>query len=98
MKLWIQFAYELLAPAGGMALGWFICQRWSRPRWEHDAIRNWYPSADVAEAMFPRDEELERLAQRRELHDSGRLYPARNDAGRPARLYRAKARGKRSTL
>jgi hypothetical protein len=76
----------------------FSVNRWIRPIWEKKAIRNWYPPAVMAEAMFPRDEELERLALRRELHDSGRLYPARTDAGRPARLHKAKPRGKRSTL
>lgn len=71
---------------------------WIRPIWEKKAIRNWYPPADFGDRLVPTDEELERLALRRELHDAGRLYPARDDAGRPARLHRAKARGKRSTL
>jgi len=73
--------------------------RWRvRPRWEKKAIRAWYPPADMGDAMFPRDEELERLAAARELHDSGRLHPPRADSGRPARIYRARTRGKRSTL
>lgn len=93
MDLWILAVFY-----AGAGFGFWMSYRWCKPKWERLAIRRWYPPAEMAQAMFPRDEELERLALRRELHDNGRLYPSRTDAGRPARLHKAKARGKRSTL
>lgn len=37
-------------------------------------------------------EEAERIRIRRELHDSGRSYPPRPDAGPPARVHRARVK------
>lgn len=45
-----------------------------------------YMLADKVEAKMRLERELK---ARRELHDNGRSYPARSDAGPPARLHRA---------
>jgi hypothetical protein len=80
---WPIFSVATLAAfSGGMAVGFWICRRWWRPRWEmHSA------GEAVKSYKYERDQ--------RELHDSGRLRPPRADAGPPARLSRARPRIRR---
>lgn len=98
MTTFLFFVALPVAFSGGLGVGYWICHRWLRPEWSRKAITDWYPSAEMVEKMWPTEQELDMLAARRALHDSGRLHPARSDASQAARVYRARVRGKRSTL
>lgn len=52
-------------------------------------IRSWEPKLEDAEAEFKR---AEFMAKNRRVRDAGRLHPARDDGGEPARISRISMR------
>lgn len=90
-----------LGASGGVVGIWYICQTYLRPKWQQKALDRWAEGPEFQTAMVRHLETYERASNlahvRRGLHDSGRVYPARSDAGPPARISRVRVRSKRNT-